>query len=47
MAAPATERMDAGTTPASIAAKLSFDRVTHRYGDVVAVRDVSLDVEQA
>ena len=45
MAASATERRDAGSTPASIAAKLSFDRVTHRYGDVVAVRDVSLDVE--
>ena len=45
MAAPASERIDAGSTPASIAAKLSFDHVTHRYGDVVAVRDVSLDVE--
>ena len=38
-------RVEAGRTPASIAAKLSFDRVTHRYGDVVAVRDVSLDIE--
>ncbi|MFN3636811.1 MAG: ATP-binding cassette domain-containing protein, partial [Rhizobium rhizophilum] len=40
-----TNRIDAGRTPASIAAKLSFDRVTHRYGDVTAVRDVSLDIE--
>jgi iron(III) transport system ATP-binding protein len=38
-------RVEAGRTPASIAAKLSFDRVTHRYGDVTAVRDVSLAVE--
>jgi iron(III) transport system ATP-binding protein len=48
MAAPAgvsSKRIDAGRTPASIAAKLSFDRVTHRYGDVTAVRDVSLDIE--
>ncbi|HWV54849.1 ABC transporter ATP-binding protein [Pseudorhodoplanes sp.] len=48
MAAPATvssKRIEAGSTPASIAAKLSFDHVTHRYGDVTAVRDVSLDIE--
>jgi iron(III) transport system ATP-binding protein len=45
MAAPASKRIEAGPTPASIAAKLSFDRVTHRYGDVTAVRDVSLDIE--
>jgi iron(III) transport system ATP-binding protein len=38
-------RIEAGRTPASIAAKLSFDHVTHRYGDVTAVSDVSLDVE--
>jgi iron(III) transport system ATP-binding protein len=38
-------RREAGRTPASIAAKLSFDRVTHRYGDVTAVRDLSLDIE--
>jgi iron(III) transport system ATP-binding protein len=38
-------RIEAGRTPASIAAKLSFDHVTHRYGNVTAVRDVSLDIE--
>jgi iron(III) transport system ATP-binding protein len=38
-------RIEGGRTPASIAAKLSFDHVTHRYGDVTAVRDVSLDVQ--
>ncbi len=42
--APAT-RDRSRPTPASIAAKLSFDHVTHRYGDVTAVRDVSLDIE--
>jgi iron(III) transport system ATP-binding protein len=31
--------------PATIAAKLTFDRITHRYGDVTAVRDFSLDIE--
>jgi iron(III) transport system ATP-binding protein len=48
MAAPASvssKRVEAGRTPASIAARLSFDHVTHRYGAVVAVRDVSLDIE--
>ncbi|MGD9925284.1 MAG: ABC transporter ATP-binding protein [Pseudorhodoplanes sp.] len=39
------KRVEAGRTPASIAAKLSFDRITHRYGEVVAVRDVSLAIE--
>lgn len=38
-------RIEASRTPASIAAKLSYDRVTHRYGDVTAVRNVSLDIE--
>ncbi|MFN3351943.1 ABC transporter ATP-binding protein [Pseudorhodoplanes sp.] len=38
-------RVEAGRTPASIAAKLSFESVTHRYGEVTAVRDVSLSVE--
>ncbi len=38
-------RIEAGRTPASIAARLSFDHITHRYGDVTAVRDVSLVVE--
>jgi iron(III) transport system ATP-binding protein len=38
-------RFEAGPTPASIAAKLSFDRITHRYGDITAVRDVSLEIE--
>jgi iron(III) transport system ATP-binding protein len=42
---PRTLRVGAGRTPASIAAKLSFDRVTHRYGAVTAVRDVSLEIE--
>lgn len=48
MAAPAGAghfRIGAARTPASIAAKLSFDRVTHRYGDIVAVRDLSLEIE--
>jgi iron(III) transport system ATP-binding protein len=31
--------------PATIAAKLSYDHVTHRYGDVVAVRDFSFEIE--
>ena len=34
-----------GRTPASIAARLTYENVTHRYGDVVAVRDFSLDIE--
>jgi len=38
-------RIEAGRTPASIAARLSFDHVTHRYGDVTAVRDVTFDIE--
>ena len=33
-----------GRTPASIAARLTYENVTHRYGDVVAVRDFSLDI---
>ena len=48
MASPASvssKRIEAGRTPASIAAKLSFDHVTHRYDDVTAVRDLSLDIE--
>ena len=28
-----------GRTPASIAARLTYENVTHRYGDVVSVRD--------
>jgi iron(III) transport system ATP-binding protein len=36
---------ESGRMPASIAAKLSYDRITHRYGDVLAVRDFSLDIE--
>src|SRR4051794_27285438 len=35
---------ESGRMPASIAARLSYDRITHRYGDVVAVRDFSLDI---
>ena len=38
-------RVEAGRTPASIAAKLSYDRVTHRYGAVTAVRDFSFEIE--
>jgi iron(III) transport system ATP-binding protein len=34
-----------GRTPATIAARLTYENVTHRYGDVVAVRDFSLDIE--
>ena len=41
----ATARLAAGRTPATIAAKLSYDRITHRYGNVVAVRDFSLEIE--
>jgi iron(III) transport system ATP-binding protein len=33
-----------GRTPASIAARLTYENVTHRYGDVVSVRDFSLDI---
>ncbi len=33
-----------GRTPATIAARLTYEHVTHRYGDVVAVRDFSLDI---
>jgi iron(III) transport system ATP-binding protein len=31
--------------PASIAAGLTYEHVTHRYGDTVSVRDFSLDIE--
>jgi iron(III) transport system ATP-binding protein len=31
-------------TPATIAARLTFERVSHRYGDVEAVREVDLDI---
>jgi iron(III) transport system ATP-binding protein len=34
-----------GRTPATIAARLTYEHVTHRYGDVTAVRDFSLDIE--
>ena len=33
-----------GRTPASIAARLTYDNVTHRYGDLEAIKDFSLDV---
>jgi iron(III) transport system ATP-binding protein len=33
-----------GRTPATIAARLTFDKVVHRYGDVEAVSEFSLDV---
>ena len=36
---------ESGRMPATIAAKLSYDHVTHRYGDVVAVRDFSFEIE--
>lgn len=38
-------RAPGGRTPASIAARLTYQHVTHRYGDVEAVKDFSLDVE--
>ncbi len=41
----ATARIAAGRTPATIAAKLSYDHITHRYGNVIAVRDFSLVIE--
>lgn len=34
-----------GTAAATIAARLSFEHITHRYGSVVAVDDVSLEIE--
>jgi iron(III) transport system ATP-binding protein len=33
-----------GRTPATIAARLTYDNVVHRYGDVTAVRNFSLDI---
>lgn len=36
-----------GTAAATIAARLSFERVSRRYGTVHAVREVSLDIEPA
>jgi iron(III) transport system ATP-binding protein len=41
----ATAPAESGRMPATIAAKLSYDRITHRYDDVTAVRDFSLEVE--
>jgi iron(III) transport system ATP-binding protein len=41
----AIARIESGRTPASIAAKLSYDHITHRYGGIVAVRDFSLVIE--
>lgn len=38
-------RAPRGRTPATIAARLTYEHVTQRYGDVVAVRDFSLDIE--
>jgi iron(III) transport system ATP-binding protein len=40
----ATRPRPSGRTPAAIAARLTYEHVTHRYGDVVAVRDFSLDI---
>jgi iron(III) transport system ATP-binding protein len=37
-------RVPGGRTPAAIAAQLTYENVTHRYGDVEAVADVSLDI---
>jgi iron(III) transport system ATP-binding protein len=34
-----------GRTPATIAARLTYDRVAHRYGDVEAVKGFSLDID--
>lgn len=36
---------ESGRMPATIAAKLSYDGITHRYGNIVAVRDFSLEIE--
>jgi len=33
-----------GRIPASIAARLTYDKLTHRYGDLEAIKDFSLDV---
>ena len=33
-----------GRTPAAIAARVTYENVTHRYGGIVAVRDFSLDI---
>ncbi|MBW7948750.1 MAG: ABC transporter ATP-binding protein [Pseudorhodoplanes sp.] len=33
-----------GRTPAAIAARVTYENVTHRYGDIVAVSDLSLDI---
>ena len=41
-AQPAAE---SGPTPVTFPASLSYDHITHRYGDVVAVRDFSFDIE--
>jgi iron(III) transport system ATP-binding protein len=38
-------RASRGRTPATIAARLTYEHVTHRYGDVTAVRDFNLDIE--
>ncbi len=38
-------RAPRGRMPSSIAAKLTYDRITHRYGEVVAVRDFSFEIE--
>ena len=37
-------RLQRGRTPAAIAARLTYENVTHRYGAVEAVSDFSLDV---
>ncbi len=37
-------RIQRSPTPATIAARLTFEHVSHRYGDTQAVRDVSLDI---
>ena len=41
---PRSGAVRGGRTPATIAARLTYENVTHRYGDVVAVRDFSLDI---
>ncbi len=33
-----------GRMPAAIAARLTYEHVTHRYGDILAVRDFNLDI---
>lgn len=44
VAQPIRRPLQRGRTPATIAARLTFEHIGHRYGDVIAVRDFSLDI---